>query len=463
MNKLNINQEIKSVHFCGVCGIGMSAVALFSKNLGLDVQGSDICKGGKIYNKLIEAGIKVFQDHDKKHIEHCDAVVYSTAISSTDNDEILYARLQGKKIYHRSEFLNKLMSGVKNRILITGSHGKTTTSSLSGFTLDEMNLDPTIIVGGVMHNYQSNAKIGSSDCVVVENDESDGSLLNIKGDIGVVTNIDFEHMSYYKTKENLLDHFTRFINGLKYAIVCADDDNISEILSTHDFPNTKIIKYGTSENADIVAKNIKINAFSSSFDVFVNGKEYKTSLNIAGVHNVVNSLSVIALCQVMGLNIEKCCLALPKFGGVSRRMTNIGSFNNVKVIDDYAHHTTEISVTLNAIRNAVGKDAKILCVFEPHRYSRIFSTMHELSNCFKDADHVAVWDIYTAGETDTLGITKDMITNKILDTDHKYDVSQISNLDDLKNTVNDLKYSPSDIIVFMGAGKISDIAYEFIS
>ena len=455
MKKIRLGQK-EIIHFIGIGGIGMSGLAQVMKTMGFKIQGSDQIKN-KSTSNCSKVGIKVFIKHNKKNIKNATIIVRSSAIKDT-NIEIHYAKKRKLPIYSRAEILANIVS-LKKNIIITGSHGKTTTTSLVAKILSDQKLDPTIINGGVINSFNSNAKSGKGDWAILEADESDGSFLKLPINYSIVTNIDNEHLDYYKNYTNLENAFIQFINKtppIGKSIICIDNKNIKKILSK--IKNKNILTYGLSKKANYKISNVRYNVSNSLFDLnykkFNNINSYIKNINLKliGEHNVLNATAAIAVCISLGVKINIIKKALKNFSGVQRRMTKIFTKNKNEFYDDYAHHPTEITSILNGVKN-VHKHRKIISVFEPHRYSRVISLKNSFSKSFIKSDLVLICPLYAAGERKNSNfsllnfaqlISKNSKTQVILVKDQK----QLSNYFK-KNLIS------NEIIIGMGAGSIS--------
>ena len=455
MKKINLGQK-DVIHFVGIGGIGMSGLAQIMKNMGFRIQGSDQNKNKNTIS-CSKAGIKVFIGHSKKNVKSSTILVKSSAIKN-NNNEIKYARLKKIPIYSRAEVLADVVS-LKKNIIITGSHGKTTTTSLVSKILSDQKLDPTIINGGVINSLNSNAKLGKGDWAILEADESDGSFLKLPVNYSIVTNIDFEHIDYYKTFKNLENYFIKFIEKTPptgKSIVCIDSKKIKQIFNK--IKNKNILTYGESKKANYQILNIRYKINYSIFDLKYIDLEKKTrfirniQLKLLGKHNVLNASAAIAVCLNLGVNQNIIKKSLKKFSGVQRRMTKIFSKDNNDFYDDYAHHPTEISSILDGVKN-VYKDRKIISVFEPHRYSRILSLQKEFAKSFIKSNLVLLCPLYAAGEKRNLKF-KMIDFAKLISKFSKTQVIVIKNFHDVekyfkKNLIK------NEIIIGMGAGSIS--------
>ena len=398
--KINLGQK-DVIHFIGIGGIGMSGLAQIMKNMGFKVQGSDQVKNKNTIS-CSKLGIKIFIGHSEKNVKNISLIVKSSAIKNS-NSEIKSARAKKIPIYSRAEILADVVS-LKKNIIITGSHGKTTTTSLISKILSDQKLDPTIINGGVINSFNTNAKLGKGDWAILEADESDGSFLKLPINYSVVTNIDYEHIDYYKNFKNLENSFIKFLEKTPptgKAIICKDNKNLKNILKK--IKNKNILTYGESKNADYQISNIRYNVGYSIFDLTfkdIDKKKKKIKniyLKLLGKHNVLNAAAAVTVCINLGVSQNIIKQSLKKFSGVQRRMTKIFSNNKNDFYDDYAHHPTEISSILDGVKN-VYKDRKIISVFEPHRYSRVLSLEKEFASSFFKSDLVILCPLYAAGE-----------------------------------------------------------------
>ncbi len=456
MKNIRIGQK-EIIHFIGIGGIGMSGLAQVMKNMRFSIQGSDQKKNKSISdcNKL---GIKVFIGHKKKNVSKATIIVKSSAIKDT-NIEIKTAKIKRIPIYSRAEVLANVVS-LKKNIIITGSHGKTTTTSLVAKILSDQKLDPTIINGGVINSFNSNAKLGKGDWAILEADESDGSFLKLPINYSIVTNIDFEHLDYYKNYNNLEKAFIRFINKtppIGKSLICIDNKNIRKILKK--IKNKNIFSYGLSKKADYRVSNVRYYPTHTLFNLnFKNSKNKKIeikniNLKLIGEHNVLNASAAIAVCINLGVKINVIKKTLKSFSGVQRRMTKIFTKSNTDFFDDYAHHPTEIASILSGVEKAY-LNRKIITVFEPHRYSRVKSLKKSFSKAFTKSDLVLVCPIYSAGEKKD---NKFSLVNfaKLISKNSKVQVIIVNNQKELsdyfkRNLLN------NEIVIGMGAGAISE-------
>ena len=455
MKKINIGQK-EIIHFIGIGGIGMSGLAQVMKTMGFKIQGSDQNKN-KSTSSCVKGGIKVFIGHSKINVKNATIIVKSSAIKK-NNVEIKQAKKKKLPIYSRADVLADVVS-LKKNIIITGSHGKTTTTSLIAKILSDQKLDPTIINGGVINSFNNNAKLGKGDWAILEADESDGSFLKLPINYSIVTNIDYEHLDYYKNYKNLEDAFIQFINKTPptgKSLICIDNKNIKKILTK--IKNKNILTYGLNKKADYMIGNARYNVNYSLFDLYYKNLKKKKiaikniNLKLIGEHNVLNATAAIAVCINLGVSINIIKKALKFFSGVQRRMTKVLTKNKNEFFDDYAHHPTEISSILDGVKK-VYKKRKIIAVFEPHRYSRIMSLKKEFSKSFIKSDLVLICPLYAAGEKKKLNFNFLNFAKSIA----KNSKTQIVIVNDQKELSNYLKKNliSDEIIIGMGAGSIS--------
>lgn len=455
----NIPQNFGVIHFIGIGGIGMSGIAEILHKSGYKVQGSDISKS-KITERLEKMGIKVYIGHNKLNIKNSSIIVYSSAVKQ-DNQEIINAKANFIPIIHRSEMLGELMR-LRQSIAIAGTHGKTTTTSLIAKLLEQNQMDPTIINGGIISSIDSNAKLGSGKWMVVEADESDGSFSRLNPTIAIVTNIDLEHMEFHKSESNLENAFINFISSIPFygfACVCIDHPRIQKILSK--LSNKKIITYGFSPNSDVRANNIRFIDGKMTFDVSIRKDDNKNSIlecfefPMIGNHNVQNALAAISLSMELKIPLDIIKESLKSFSGVQRRFQLIDTMRNTKIIDDYGHHPEEIKAALSATK-LLKENGKVLAIFQPHRYSRLKNHFDEFCSSFNDADKVILLKVYSAGEKKLLNFENFNLEIGIRNYGHR-DVLSVQNDDDIYEIIsNEIKNF--DIIIFLGAGNITNYA-----
>jgi UDP-N-acetylmuramate--alanine ligase len=458
---LNHQNQDHIFHIIGIGGIGMSAIAQIMHRNGYIIQGSDISDGYNIQN-LTKLGIKVFIGHDAANIANADYVILSSAIKDT-NPELIAAKEQGKIIVKRHEILSEIMRN-KIGVSISGTHGKTTTTSMVANLFEKAHTNPTVITGGIINSKGTNGYVGSGDFMIVEADESDSTFVQIPSQIAVITNIEPEHLDFYGSFENLLKDFRKFITQLPFygfAVACIDDAETRKLVS--EIENKKIVTYGIdSKDANLQAKNIRAGKDNSTFDIYSQNRILRdVILSVSGRHNVLNSLAVVAIAFELGFDDEVIKNALKDFCGVKRRFTKTGEFLGATIVDDYAHHPTEVRATLANAKNFVASTGgKVIGVFQPHRYSRLQNLMSDFSKSFDDADVLYVTDVYSAGEKEIEDVDSVKLISMLIEHGCK-SVYGIQNLEDL---VSDLKnktlVNPGDIIVFMGAGDITKWAYE---
>ncbi len=454
--KINIASN-EVIHFIGIGGIGMSGLAQIMKNMGFNIQGSDLNKN-KNTERLIKSGVKVFFKHDKKNLKNATMVVISSAVKE-NNKELKNAKYKNLPIFKRGDMLANIVA-LKKNIVITGSHGKTTTTSLVGNILFEAGLDPTIINGGVINSFKNNAQLGKSEWAVIESDESDGSFLKLPVTYSIVTNVDKEHLDYYGNFEKLKKSFSQFIDktpSFGKSFVCIDNKNLKFLVKK--CKNKNFSTYGFNKNSNYQIKNVKKNKNNSIFDLkvkFPDKKDYnirKFKINLLGDHNISNSAASIAVALNLGIKINKIKKTLRKFLGIQRRFTKVFSIGKKDFFDDYAHHPTEIRAVINGARE-VYKNRKIICVFQPHRYSRVRALKKEFALSFKSVDAVILCPVYSAGEKKKYNFNQDRFSKLILKKS-KTQVINIKNQTDLKNYFNK-NLLHDEMVICMGAGSITN-------
>lgn len=448
---------MKKIHFVGIGGAGMSAIAKILLEKGYEVSGSDLNES-EIVEKLRGLGAFIYKGHRKENIKEQDAIVVSTAISA-ENPEVVAAKEAGIKVFHRSDIVAFLMNHAKG-IAVAGAHGKTTTTSMASVVLDHTGKSPTIIIGGEVDYFGSNAKLGESEYLVAEADESDGSFLKLSPQMAIVTNIENDHMDFYGSMENILKTFKQFLNNLPkesgLAILCFDNAHIRDIAQNLE---RKFVSYGINYPADYIAKNIRTNGAGTSFDVYYHEEKMGTiMLNIPGKHNIENALAVIALGDQIGLSIEEIAAGLRCFNGAKRRFQTKGRVKDVWIVDDYAHHPTEISTTLNAARQT--NPNRLICAFQPHRYTRTKFLRKEYGSCFEAADLLVLTDIYSAGEEPIPGINGEVIKEEVEKQTGKEAV-YIANREDIAGYLEAV-VKPGDLVMSMGAGDIYRTGEELV-
>ena len=451
-------QDIGPIHFVGIGGIGMSGIAEVMLNHGYDVQGSDL-KDGPILERLHGMGARTFVGQAAENLEGAEVIVISSAIKP-GNPELDAARAEGLPIVRRAEMLAELMR-LKSNVAVAGTHGKTTTTSMVAAVLDGGGVDPTVINGGIIHAYGSNARIGTGDWMVVEADESDGSFLRLPATIGIITNIDPEHMNHYGDFDKLRAAFDSFVANIPFygaAVLGIDHPEVQALVGR--IGDKRVITYGFSLQADVCGVNLTYDGPVACFDVIARtrGSERRIEglrLPMPGDHNVQNALAAIAVALDLRLPDEAIRAALAKFGGVKRRFTHVGEAKGITVIDDYGHHPVEIKAVLKAARKAT--KGRVIAVHQPHRYTRVESLFEKFCTCFNDADVVAISDIYAAGEAPIEGITRDTMVAGILDHGHRRALA-LEDPDDLVALVA-AEAGPGDMVVCLGAGTITAWAH----
>ncbi len=453
-------RHVKRNQFIGIGGIGMSGIAEVLCNLGFAVSGSDVKRSKNTDRLETLFNIKVFEGHAAENVGDAQVVVYSSAVKE-DNPEIMAAVASGIPVIPRAEMLAELMVLKPYAVAVSGTHGKTSTTSMVATILGYAGFDPTTVVGGVVETLGSNARLGSSDWFVTEADESDRSFLMLYPTIAVVTNIDKEHMESYKGMEDVVQCFTDFVNKVPFfgaAIICLDDPNVQLII-----PNIKRrrVTYGLSSQADISAHDIRYNeTFGSTFAVSRRGEVLgEIDLPVPGKHNIYNALAATAVALEMDIAFEKIAAAFVGFKNANRRFQFKGEAGGITVVDDYAHHPTEILATLSAAKNSSGGKRTVV-VFQPHRYTRTKELMDDFVVAFNNADVLFILDIYAASEAPIEGITAEILTENIKRFGHK-NVSYIGDIESAtKRVCGELK--PGDLVITLGAGSVTRVSDEIL-
>jgi UDP-N-acetylmuramate--alanine ligase len=443
------------IHFVGVGGIGMSGIAEVLLNLGYAVSGSDL-KESDITRRLASLGGRIQRGHAAANVEDVDVVVISSAVRK-DNPEVVEARRRKIPIIPRAEMLAELMR-LKYGIAVAGSHGKTTTTSMAAHLLAHAGLDPTAVVGGKVNSFGSNAKLGKGDYMVVEADESDGSFLHLPPTIAIVTNIDPEHLDHWKTEEALRRGFLDFVNRVPFygrAILCIDHPTVQSLLPEVE---SRYVTYGEGLQADYRAERIEVSGHAVRFEAWRRGESLgRFEVAMVGRHNALNSLSVIALADEMGVPPDVTRAALQSFGGVQRRFTVRGDAGGVTVVDDYGHHPAEVKATLRGAREAFRR--RVVCLFQPHRYTRTRDLLGEFATAFNDADALLLTDIYAAGEEPIPGATSESLAEAIRACGHR-DVTLVPRAE-LARVARD-RVRPGDLVLTLGAGDITAVGPELL-
>jgi UDP-N-acetylmuramate--alanine ligase len=452
-------RRIQHVHFVGIGGIGMSGIAEVLVNLGFRVSGSDL-KSSSVTDRLQQMGVEIFEGHTAENVGQPHVVVRSTAVRD-ENPEIVEAHRRSIPVIPRAEMLAELMRLKPHTVAVAGSHGKTTTTSMVATVLGHAGLDPTMVVGGVVGAFGSNAHLGTSDLMVVEADESDRSFLMLTPTIAVVTNIDREHMDYYHDMDDVRACFAKFVNSVPFygsSVLCLDDPNVQAIIPLLE---RRRMTYGLSAQADVSAHGIRYdNNFGSTFSVW-RGSDVigDLTLHVPGMHNVYNALAAIAVGFELEVSFEKICEGLSSFTGAGRRFQAKGEVNGVLVVDDYGHHPTEVRATLAAAKLGSG-GRRIVVLFQPHRYTRTHDLMQEFARSFNNADVLFISDIYAASEDPIEGVTSEALTNAIKRFGHK-EVSYIGGLEHAATLLRDY-VQPGDLVVTLGAGTVNRVSDQLV-
>jgi UDP-N-acetylmuramate--alanine ligase len=457
---MKLPRELGPIHFVGIGGIGMSGIAEVLMNLGYRVQGSDLAENANVL-RLRAKGAKIAIGHDAAHLGAAEVVVVSTAITR-DNPEVKAARERRLPVVRRAEMLAELMR-LKQCVAIAGTHGKTTTTSLIALLLEAGKFDPTVINGGIINAYGTNARLGTGDFMVVEADESDGTFLKLPADIAVVTNIDPEHLDHFETFEAIKEAFRAFVENIPFygfAVMCLDHPTVQELVGR--IEDRRIITYGENPQADARLVDVDLADGKSRFTVVMrdrkSGAEIRFEdmrLPMPGHHNALNATAAIAVAHELGIDAAAVRGALANFGGVKRRFTPTGEWKGVHIFDDYAHHPVEIAAVLRAARAST--KGQVIAVMQPHRYSRLSSLFNEFATCFNDAETVIVADVYPAGEVPIAGADRDSLVAALKAHGHRQALA-LARPQELPGLLRDLA-KPGDYIVFLGAGNITHWAY----
>jgi len=444
--------ELGPVHFVGIGGIGMSGIAEVLLNYGYRVQGSDL-KPSKLTDRLAAMGAKIHIGQRAENLDGAEVVVISSAIKP-GNPELDAARAKGLPVVRRAEMLAELMR-LKSNVAVAGTHGKTTTTTMVATLLDAGGLDPTVINGGIIHAYGSNARMGQGEWMVVEADESDGTFNRLPATIAIVTNIDPEHMEHWGTEENLHKGFLDFVENIPFyglAVCCTDDPDVQTLVGK--ISDRRVVTFGFNAQADVRAMNLTYKNGIAHFDIALQaeGKEIKgCALPMPGDHNVSNALSAVAVARHLGMSRDAIRDALANFKGVNRRFTKVGEVNGVTIIDDYGHHPVEIAAVLKAARQST--DGRVIAVHQPHRYSRLHDLFEDFCACFNDADVVGIAEVFAAGEDPIKGASRDDLVAGLTRHGHRnaYALESEGDLAELVRT----HARPGDMVVCLGAGTIS--------
>jgi UDP-N-acetylmuramate--alanine ligase len=457
---MKLPREIGPIHFVGIGGIGMSGIAEVLMNLGYTVQGSDASDNANV-KRLRDKGAKVFIGHERKHVDGAEVLVVSSAIKR-DNPELVAAREKRLPVVRRAEMLAELMR-LKSCVAIAGTHGKTTTTSLVAALLDGGGLDPTVINGGIINAYGTNARLGAGDWMVVEADESDGTFLKLPADVAIVTNVDAEHLDHFKTFQKVQDAFRAFIENVPFygfAVMCTDHPIVQRLVGR--IEDRRIITYGENPQADVRLVDLDNTGGQSRFAVQFRDRAGRTVhtidqllLPMPGRHNALNATSAITVAHQLGIADDVIRKALAGFGGVRRRFTRAGEWNGVTIIDDYGHHPVEIAAVLKAAREST--KGQVIAVMQPHRYTRLKSLFEPFSTCFNDADAVIIAEVYSAGEPPIAGADRDHLVAAVRARGHRQ-VIALPDQPQLAGIVKGLA-RPGDYVVCLGAGNITQWAY----
>ena len=457
---MKMPQTIGVVHFIGIGGIGMSGIAEVLHNLGYRVQGSDQADGANV-QRLRDKGITCFVGHKAENLGDAEVVVVSTAVKKT-NPELMAAREKLLPVVRRAEMLAELMR-FRNAIAIGGTHGKTTTTSMVATLLDAGGLDPTVVNGGIINAYGTNARMGGGDWMVVEADESDGTFLKLPADVAVITNIDPEHLDHYGSFDKVRDAFRQFVENVPFygfGVMCIDHPEVQALVSR--IEDRRVVTYGENKQADVRFSNVRMEGATSVFDVTIRDRKSGTEktieslrLPMPGRHNISNATAAIAVAHELGLSSEDILKGLSSFGGVKRRFTHTGSWNGVEIFDDYGHHPVEIKAVLKAARDACS--GKVIAVAQPHRFTRLRDLFDDFAACFNDADTVLLAPVYAAGEDAIDGVNSETLVERIRAGGHR-DARNIAGPEAIAPIVRELA-QPGDYVILLGAGNITQWAY----
>lgn len=457
---MKLPEKLGPIHFIGIGGIGMSGIAEVMANLGYTVQGSDANDNANV-RRLAEKGIRTFVGHRAENVENAALVVVSTAIRR-DNPELVEARERRLPVVRRAEMLAELMR-FKSCVAVAGTHGKTTTTSLVATLLDAGNLDPTVINGGIINAYGTNARMGAGDWMVVEADESDGTFLKLPADVAIVTNIDPEHLDHFGSFDAIKDAFRRFIDNIPFygfAVMCIDHPIVQDLVGH--IEDRRIITYGENPQADVRLLDIDLKGGQSRFRVMIRDRRpgfrlemQDLVLPMPGKHNALNATAALAVAHELGVSEDAIRKALSGFGGVKRRFTRTGEWNGATIFDDYGHHPVEIAAVLRAARAST--EGNVVAVVQPHRYTRLQSLFEDFCTCFNDADTVIVAPVYAAGEAPIEGFDRDSLVAGLKSRGHR-DALALNAPEDLAGLVAG-RAQPGDYVVCLGAGTITQWAY----
>jgi UDP-N-acetylmuramate--alanine ligase len=457
---MKLPRDIGPVHFVGIGGIGMSGIAEVLVNLGYTVRGSDVSDNANV-KRLRDMGVTIAIGHKAENLDGSDVVVVSSAIKP-DNPELVAARAKRLPVVRRAEMLAELMR-LQSCVAIAGTHGKTTTTSMVAALLDAGGFDPTVINGGIINAYGTNARLGAGNWMVVEADESDGTFLKLPADIAIVTNVDAEHLDHFKTFAAVQEAFVDFVENVPFygfAVMCTDHPIVQRLVGR--IVDRRIITYGENPQADVRLADLDHHDGASRFSVLFRDREGKTvheirnlTLPMPGRHNALNATSAIAVAHELKIADDTIRAALGKFGGVKRRFTKVGEWNGAVIIDDYGHHPVEIAAVLKAAREVA--KGQVIAVVQPHRYTRLKTLFEPFSTCFNDADAVIVANVYPAGEAPIEGADRDHLVQALRARGHRQ-VIPLDGPEKLAGIVRDIA-RPGDYVVCLGAGSITQWAY----
>jgi UDP-N-acetylmuramate--alanine ligase len=457
---MKLPPRLGPIHFIGIGGIGMSGIAEVMHNLGYTVQGSDAADNYNV-KRLGEKGIRTFIGHRAENVDGAEVVVVSTAIKR-DNPELAVARERRLPVVRRAEMLAELMR-FKSCVAIAGTHGKTTTTSLVATLLDAGGLDPTVINGGIINAYGTNARMGEGQWMVVEADESDGTFLKLPADVAIVTNIDPEHLDHFHTFDAIKDAFRSFIDNIPFygfAAMCIDHPVVQDLVGS--IEDRRVVTYGENPQADVRLLDVDLRGGRSTFRILIRDRKRGSEIEVAelmlpmpGHHNALNATAAVAVAHELGVSPEAIRKALAGFGGVKRRFTRTGEWNGVAIFDDYGHHPVEIAAVLKAARAST--DGQVIAVVQPHRYTRLSALFNDFCTCFNDADTVIVAPVYAAGEQPIPGADRDSLVAGLKARGHR-NAMALERSEDLAGMIRGFA-RPGDYVICLGAGNITQWAY----
>lgn len=460
-NNIGHPVNIGTLHFVGIGGIGMSGIAEVMHNFGYKIQGSDISENANVL-RLRKLGIKVFVGQCAENLEGAWGIVISTAIQP-DNPEVVAARALKMPLIRRAEMLAELMR-LKWCVSVAGTHGKTTTTTMVSAVLDEAKYDPTVINGGIINAYGTNARLGAGDWMVVEADESDGTFIKIPSTVAVVTNIDPEHLDFYGDFENAKAAFETFVENVPFygfSVMCIDHPEVQALIGK--IIDRRIVSYGFSPQAEVRGKNVMFSRGSAHFDVEISNRQDDSvivfeniTMPMPGRHNVLNALAAIAVSHELGISDDVIRRTFRNFSGVKRRFTLVDNVDGITIVDDYAHHPVEIASVLSAAREAY--DGRVIAVMQPHRYTRLQSLFDDFCACFNNADTVIVAPVFEAGESPIEGADQEALFDGLLSVGHR-DVLKIDGPEELPKIISGMA-KEDDLVIYLGAGSVSQWAYD---